>query len=272
MGGFSTLLFFLGFAAVLAGSASYLAWLVSPLFTCARGLTDTGLVVELPGGTRRSERARRTGQLFAVAAVILLGAAILSRMLATHRPPYANLWEYSMALGFGTLLLFLVFERLYGPSGLGVGVLPLVALLFGVAQLAFSSAVEPLVPALQNNRLLAMHVACMLTAYSAMSVAFMASLVYLAQQPGRELSWLPARDLAHTVQDRAIMLGFPLLGFGIVLGAYWGNIAWGRYWGWDPKETTALISWLVYAGYMHARSLGRWRGDRAALISLTGLA
>ncbi len=65
-------------------------------------------------------------------------------------------------------------------------------------------------------------------------------------------------------------IGFPLLGLGLALGAYWGNIAWGRYWGWDPKETTALVTWLIFAGFLHARSIAGWRGRRAAAIVVVG--
>jgi cytochrome c-type biogenesis protein CcsB len=74
------------------------------------------------------------------------------------------------------------------------------------------------------------------------------------------------------VTYKAVVAGFPILGLGIALGAYWGNIAWGRYWGWDPKETTALVTWLVFAGYLHARSLAQWRGTRAAWLVIVGFA
>src|SRR5437764_1186907 len=90
--------------------------------------------------------------------------------------------------------------------------------------------------------------------------------------PWHRFARLPRARLLETTSYPAVLVGFPLLGLGIALGAYWGNIAWGRYWGWDPKETTALVTWLVFAGYLHARSLGGWRGRRAAFIVVLGWA
>ncbi|MCC6421807.1 MAG: cytochrome c biogenesis protein CcsA, partial [Gemmataceae bacterium] len=202
-------------------------------------------------------------------ATVILGGAVAARVLATRRPPYANLWEYFLVLSFLILALSLAFGRRPGARALSAVTLPLVATLLVTAALFLPSRVEPLMPALQNNRLLAIHVLSMLLAYGAMGVAFAGAVVYLVQERGAR-HWLPAAEIAEEIEHRAIMLGFPLLGLGIALGAYWGNYAWGRYWGWDPKETTALASWLVYAAYMHARALSNWRGRRTALLAILG--
>ena len=127
-------------------------------------------------------------------------------------------------------------------------------------------------PALQNNRLLGIHVASMLISYSILGVAFVTAALYLIQDGRSRFSWLPSGAVLDEVTYKAVVAGFPILGLGIALGAYWGNIAWGRYWGWDPKETTALVTWLVFAGYLHARSLAQWRGKRAAWLVLLGFA
>src|SRR5581483_8965865 len=121
-------------------------------------------------------------------------------------------------------------------------------------------------------RLLAIHVASMLTSYSIIGVAGMASVLYLIQGEGNRFERLPRAATLNDLTYRCMVVGFPILGLGIALGAYWGNIAWGRYWGWEPKETTALVTWLVFAGYLHARSLGGWRGKRAAGIVMVGFA
>ena len=138
--------------------------------------------------------------------------------------------------------------------------------------MAFSSEIKPLVPALQNNRLLAIHVASMIVSYSVLGVAFVGAVLYLIQGEGDRFSWLPSSRTLDDVTYKAVVAGFPILGLGIALGAYWGNIAWGRYWSWDPKETAALVTWLVYGAYLHARVIRGWRGDRSAYLLLVGFA
>ncbi len=199
-----------------------------------------------------------------------LAAYLVVRSLATGHPPYSNMFEYLSAFGTFTAVFYAIFERRYHQKTLGAFAMPLALLLLVLAQALFSPKVHPLVPALQNNRLLAIHVACMVISYSALTVAFAATALYLVQTDANRFVRLPRARLLETLSYRAVLVGFPLLGLGIALGAYWGNIAWGRYWGWDPKETTALVTWLIFAGYLHARSLAGWRGKRAAMIVVVG--
>jgi cytochrome c-type biogenesis protein CcsB len=141
-----------------------------------------------------------------------------------------------------------------------------------VALAFFPSEVRTLVPALQSNRILGLHVTAVMLAYSALSVSFGASLLYLLQadSSGRRFPRLPDANSLSEIAYWSVLVGFPLLTLGIALGAYWANSAWGRYWGWDPKETAALLTWLVYAGYLHARGLRGWEGKRAAYLLLAG--
>ena len=119
-----------------------------------------------------------------------------------------------------------------------------------------SEGQETLVPALQNPTLLTIHVSVMLLAYAVLAVAFGAAVMHLVQGNRRQrIAWLPAPRRAEELTHRAVLIGFPLLGAGIALGALWANDAWGRYWGWDPKETAALVTWLIFAVYLHARGL-----------------
>jgi cytochrome c-type biogenesis protein CcsB len=109
-------------------------------------------------------------------------------------------------------------------------------------------------------------------AYSALSISFGAAILYLVQGGGHErrFAHLPDADTLEDIGYWSVLVGFPLLTLGIALGAYWANSAWGRYWGWDPKETAALLTWLVYAGYLHARVLRGWEGKRSAFVLIGG--
>jgi len=212
----------------------------------------------------------RLGTVATWTALIFLIAYLTMRSIATGHPPYSNMFEYLTAFGTLTTAFYVIFERRYHQRTLGAFAVPLALLLLVLAQSLFSPRIHPLVPALQNNRLLAIHVACMVISYGALTLAFAATLMYLIQGDSNRYARLPKARMFETLAYRAVLVGFPILGLGIALGAYWGNIAWGRYWGWDPKETTALITWLIFAGFLHARSLGGWRGWRAALIVVTG--
>jgi cytochrome c-type biogenesis protein CcsB len=141
------------------------------------------------------------------------------------------------------------------------------------AAVFFPSGVSPLVPALQSRGILAAHVGIMILAYGALSISFGAGVMYLLQGGQRNrFPRLPKGKLLDEIAYRSVMVGFPLLTVGIALGAYWANSAWGRYWGWDPKETSILISWLIYAGYLHMRGLRSWAGTRSAVVLLVGFA
>ncbi|MDP3767490.1 MAG: c-type cytochrome biogenesis protein CcsB, partial [Dehalococcoidia bacterium] len=214
-------------------------------------------------------------------ALAALTASLAARGVAAGRPPFANMWEFTVGFGWGIVLfyaLFELFEWRYrqqtndGASGRAVGafVLPLALTLFAVSLLFFPSDLRTLIPALQSNRILGAHVATMMISYAALSVSFGAAAVYLLQGGGRRFASLPSGETSEEIANRSVLVGFPLLTLGITLGAYWAHSAWGRYWGWDPKETSALLTWLIYAGYLHARNLRGWKGRGAAWLLVGG--
>lgn len=205
------------------------------------------------------------------AGVALLTASLGSRWIAAGRPPYTNMWEFTVAFAWGISLAYAVFERKYRQRSLGAFVVP-VAFGILVVATAFPSSISPLIPALQNDNVLAYHVGSMILAYSAFSVAFGAAAMYLVQGKERRFARLPRPSLLDEIAYRAVLVGFPLLALGLLLGAYWGSSAWGRYWGWDPKETSALVTWLIFAAYLHVRNLNGWRGTRSAWIIIVGFA
>jgi len=212
-------------------------------------------------------------------AVLALTASLAARWVAAGRPPYANMWEFTVGFGWGILLFHALFELRLSPSDrwspdrtVGAFMLPIALAMFAAALAFFPSDVRPLIPALQANRILGAHVATMMLSYAALSVSFGAAAAYLVQGSGRRFAKLPSADVLEEIANRSVLVGFPLLTLGVALGAYWAYSAWGRYWGWDPKETSALVVWLIYAGYLHARNLRGWKGAGAAWILVVGFA
>ena len=205
-------------------------------------------------------------------ALLALTVSLAARAIASERPPLGNLWEFTVAFGWGVILFTVVFEKLHGERAVSAFVLPIAVAIMAVAVLFFPPEIGPLVPALQANRILAIHVSVMVLAYASFSVSFGAAVMCLLQAKGNEKRFASLPD-AETLEDIgywSVLVGFPLLALGLALGAYWANSAWGRYWGWDPKETSALMTWLIYAGYLHARNLNGWQGRRSAILLIVG--
>jgi cytochrome c-type biogenesis protein CcsB len=220
---------------------------------------------------RLPESFGRLGSVAAWAAAAFLAVSIGARWQAVDHAPWSNMWEFTLAFSGGVMLFYIAFELVYGQRTLGAFVQPLVLAMMAAAAAFFPADVEPLVPALQNQDLLAIHVAMMILAYSALSVSFAAGVMYFVQDgDSNRFPRLPRASLLDEIGYRSVMIGFPILALGIALGAYWANHAWGRYWGWDPKETSALVTWLIYAAYLHTRGLRGWTGKRAAAILVLG--
>ncbi len=273
--------FLLGFALVGLATACYVALLLWPravLHTAAATEAGPTLAVaaegQAPGWLGPTAT---TGTWLAVAA---LTASLVARWVAAGSPPYSNMWEFTVAFGWGIVLSYALFEwRLRArPDGLqydrtmGAFVLPVALAMFAVSLAFFPSEVRPLLPALQSSRILGAHVATMILAYAVLTVSFGAGVLYLVQGSGgpRRFARLPSADALEEIAHRSVLVGYPLLTLGLVLGAYWAYSAWGRYWGWDPKETSALVIWLIYSGYLHARNLRGWRGRRSAWLLVAG--
>ncbi len=185
------------------------------------------------------------------------------------RGPYGNLFEFSAAFGTSIVGGYLFLARRYPIRQ--IGFIPMgVALAMLLYASSLPSEIEPLVPALQNAPLLTIHVGMAVIAYGIFAMAFAAGIGYLAQGTDDRFSWLPSHKTLDEVAYRAVIIGFPIFATMIILGSWWASIAWSRYWGWDPKETAALVTWLVYAIYLHARNQRRWAGRPAALLLVIG--
>ena len=205
-----------------------------------------------------------------VATLVLLGASLLVRSLVSGHGPFSNMYEFSASFAFGIVASSLYVEGQQRRKALG-GLCLLVALAFMVYASTLPSQVEPLVPALQNNLLLTIHVVVAIIAYGSFAVAAVAAGCYLVARRLR-ISWLPAEEDLDDMAYKAVILGFPMMALVLILGALWADIAWGRYWGWDPKETASLLTWLLYGAYLHARVVRGWQGQPSALLLLLGFA
>ena len=209
------------------------------------------------------------GTLITWLGFIFLTASMLFRTIALGHGPFANMYEFSTAFAWGTVGMYLYFERRYHLRVLGLIALPIALLMLLYAATITAGSTDPLVPALQNNLLLSVHVAVAIVAYGTFTVAFAAAILYLIQgENGRR--GLPSRELLDEIGYKAVMVGFPFLTLTIVLGAVWADVAWGTYWSWDPKETASLVTWLIYGSYLHARVVRGWRGERAAWLLILG--
>jgi cytochrome c-type biogenesis protein CcsB len=213
--------------------------------------------------------AGRIGRIFVWASLLLVGAGMLIRAYLVGRGPWGNLYEFSVAFAFGIMLGYLFLSRRYPIRA--IAFLPLGVATFLLAYgFTLPSAVSPLVPALDNAPLLTIHVAMAMISYGIFAVSFGAAVGYLVQGPENRVTWLPSAKVLDEAAYRAVIIGFPIFATLIILGSYWASIAWGRYWGWDPKETSALVTWLIYAVYLHMRSRRSWAGRPAALILVIG--
>lgn len=228
-----------------------------------------------PAGTSGKKQGKLGGlALYATAfttiAFVLVGAYLVMRMKLAGHGPFANQHEFAVSFVFGILGAYLVVEYFYKIRALSLAVLPIASVLT-IYAMTLNTEVEPLIPALQNSLLLTLHVGFAIAAYGAACVSCGAAIMYLLY-PRLKWRFLPKQEVFDEIGYKAATVTFPLLTVMIVLGAVWADTAWGRYWGWDPKETAALVTWLTYGAYLHARVTRGWQGKRSAWLLLVGFA
>ena len=200
---------------------------------------------------------------------LALGASLALRAVIVGRGPWGNMFEFSVAFAFAMVGGYLYLQRRYPIRS--IGFLPLgVALAMLLYASSLPSEIKPLVPALQNAPLLTIHVGMAVLSYGIFATSFAAGVAYLIQGQNDRFAWLPSHKVLDEAAYRAVIIGFPIFATMIILGSWWASIAWSRYWGWDPKETAALVTWLIYAVYLHARNQRSWAGRPAALLLVVG--
>ena len=248
----------------------------------------------------------KIGRFCTITANLLLFFILCSRWIVAGYFPLSNLYESLLFLTWTLLTLYLYIEEKTKSKLIGAMLIPVALLINGFANLTLSPEMQkssPLVPALQSNWLM-MHVSMMLLSYATLIMGSLLCILFLVISRSKdvdfktldnsslplynimldyyeakllssstEISELGKLKLLQSLDNwsyRIIGLGFPFLTIGIISGGVWANEAWGSYWSWDPKETWALITWLVFATYLHARITKGWEGKKTAILGGLG--
>jgi cytochrome c-type biogenesis protein CcsB len=239
-----------------------------------------------------AERGRRWGLLamtLTVLGVCTHVSVLVTRGLAADRLPWGNMYEFATAVVLVATVAFTILAlRAPGLRHIGVFVLAPVVVAMVLIGLFLYTDDGPLVAALRSYWL-AIHVTTAILGFGIFFVSGIASVLYLVRSrhearvtagtaPDPEdagfgiVQRLPSAESLDRVAHRTAVFGFPIWTFAVIAGAIWAESAWGRFWGWDPKETWAFIAWVVYAAYLHARTTAGWRGRPAAWVNIVGLA
>jgi cytochrome c-type biogenesis protein CcsB len=224
-----------------------------------------------------------SGSVVGALALVIQTAGLLLRWRESYQlgyghAPLSNLYESLVFAAWAIMLIYLILELRIHQRVLGV--FPALFAFLAMAYASFStqvdSKIQPLVPALKSNWLIAHVVTCFL-GYAAFAVSCGISILYLLRKaqsgnphPKGIFGLLPGTRQLDQFNYQMIVFGFLWLSLGIITGSIWANSAWGTYWSWDPKETWSLITWLVYAALLHSRTMQGWRGSRVAWLSVVG--
>jgi ABC-type transport system involved in cytochrome c biogenesis permease subunit len=214
------------------------------------------------------------GFTLACAGFIAHSAGLIIRWVESYNlgighAPLSNFYESLVFFAWAIVLFYLVFELRKTIRNLGVFCLLLSFILMAYASFSpnISSQIKPLIPALKSNWLISHVITCFL-GYAAFIIASIFSAVFLLKGTGSN-SLLPDNRIEERIYQ-SLVIGFIFFTIGIMTGSVWANSAWGRYWGWDPKETWALITWLIYAAALHARHVPKWSAKKVAILVLIG--
>lgn len=220
----------------------------------------------------KKEPIAKAAVVLQCAGLTLHTVALICRGIGAGRLPFTNQYEFATAFAWGLCLISLVFVFRFRFPVLGAFAAPVIFLVIGYAAMQ-SKDVHALMPALQSNWL-GFHVSTAIIAYGAFGVSFVLSAIFLLRDKAKEGSFwdqhVPDREKLDLISYRSVALGLLFLTFCIITGAIWAERAWGSYWSWDNKEIWSLITWLVYATYLHLRIRRGWRGKAAAIFAIIG--
>lgn len=226
----------------------------------------SGLIFKIP-------KAARFGSILGWLTTGLQTAAIILRWVESYKlgighAPMTNMYESMIFFAWAIMLAYLILEWRHPRVGLGAAVAPFAFLAMAYASLSGETHIQPLLPALKSNWLIAHVVTCFL-GYAAFAVSCGAAIVFLLNSVKAETD-TARQAFIEEIIHRMVLIGFLLLTTGIATGAIWADSAWGVWWSWDPKETWSLITWFIYAIMIHARLVRGWQGKRIAWMSIIG--
>ena len=223
----------------------------------------------------------RIGVVLMWLAVALHGFAVFARGFAAHRVPWGNMYEFMSTGAFVVAFVYLIVLIFKDLRFMGTFISGLVTLMLCAATIGFPTPVGHLVPALQSPWIV-IHVSIAVLASSLFAISFAMNVLQLIQHSrmkriaaGQQdklpfMRLVPGAGALENFAYRINTIGFVMWSFTLIAGAIWAEAAWGRYWGWDPKEVWTFVIWVVYSGYLHARATGGWTGPRSAWLSIIG--
>lgn len=242
--------------------------------------TSMGAAAGEPERRPLYERLANMGFALTILGFVLLAGSMLLRGLSASRMPLGNMYEFVtvtcvVAVGVGLVTLRTQDKR----PLLAFILVPVVILVFVAGTVLYAES-APVVPALQSYWL-PIHVTVIVLGSGIFLVSGVASILFLyrikfpkGKEPdtvfGRFATKLPDAQYLDRLAYKTVVVGFPIFGTGVIMGAIWAEAAWGRFWGWDPKETVSFIAWVIYAAYLHARATAGWRDTKAAWINIAG--
>lgn len=246
------------------------------VFTVAVGIYALAAILYLVYLSNKRPAVAEAGRGVLVAGFLMHTAAMVIRGIALGRVPFLNLYEYVVSCVWGGVAVYLALELITKNRFIGAFAVPFVSIAgFLAARLPYEQHI--IMPALRSAWRVP-HIASAILAYGAFGIAFMLAIVYLLavkSEGNKESFWasrLPSSKFIDQAIYRVIAFGFLMQTILILVGAVWAQVSWGRYWGWDPKETWSLITWLIYALYLHTRTMMGWRGRNSAYVALFGFA
>jgi len=259
------------FTLAFLGHAFETAWAVR---TPTAASETEGNLLKKTFDSSRTQKAMRIATAMMILGFIFLLAGVVTRGISAGRVPWGNMYEFSITGALAFTGAYLAALRKYDLRWLGVLVSISALLTLGTAVTLLYVPSAPLVPALKSPWLV-IHVSTAIISGGVFLLANVISAAYLyldnMENKGPRKVWadrLPSLEVLDQLSYRLVAFVFPLWTFSVIAGAIWAESAWGRYWGWDPKETWAFITWVAYAAYLHARVTVGWRGRRAAWLCL----
>ncbi len=237
----------------------------------ARAGTAAGDVLLADAPPTPSTRGRTAGNIglaLTWVAFALLAVGVILRGIWAGRVPWGNMYEYSLTSALAILGVYLYLSMRRDVRWLGLFAVIPTLLTLGLAVTVLYTEAAQLVPALKSYWLV-IHVAAAIICGGAFTIAAGTAALSLVRTK-LPAGGVPSTERLQTITYRILAFAFPLWTFAVIAGAIWAENAWGRYWGWDPKETWAFITWVIYAAYLHARSTAGWRGNASSWIAIAG--